>query len=1077
MKCQFLFFHVCFLLIPSFLNAQQGPPSVHVTHYGVENGLSQGSIYFMHKDSRGFMWFGAYEGLNRFDGHAFSRFYPNENDATTLKGSTILGITEDKYGNLWVGTEMCLNRYDRKKGTFSSVFAPHKDGKNAAQQTHPFYADSAEVWYVNANEGIVRYNFLTQKRQIVDSTLRYKIDYYFNFKAVYKGGKDLWISQPKGLFRLDIQTGKRTAYFSTDAHNKVGESSEIFTYFVDNQTVWLGLKRGLACLDLATNSYKIMSSPVDFSKSIVYNIQVDKEKRVWIGTGDNGVLLFDPLSNRYWKLSELLRQTHRYDNVQIAALYYEPTENVLWINTEPNGLDKLSLDAHRIKNYHNDPQDAHDLNASVVRCFTEDRQGRLWIGVWNGGVNVFDPKTSTFSHHLSDKNNPNSLPNNTVLSICTDAKGRIWAATENGLACYETPDNNIKTLDNNTKMPDNNTKTPDNNTKALDKKAEAPPPDKLGTSPHKSQKTGKWRRYVNNAYPQQQLNANLCSDVFPMSDGTLIVGTAAGLYEMTPKTGNFTPIHAKGDENAFIYNVAYDAQRQWLFYTNFSKGFVARTKRGNYWETVLTGLEGFNATCFYQKTGTDTLWVATNRGFVCFNLNTRQYRVFTVADGMPSNCTYGILPDDEGQLWLSTNRGIARFNPLSKTFKKYDTADGCQGFEYNIRSFYRASRGELYFGGVNGFDRFYPKDLERKTTNFSLYLTDFQVNNALFSLDTVVGEAHKIALKYFENTFSIGFTALDWQNEGGTTYRYRLIEFDKDWVISTNGINEARYVNVPSGNYEFVVEAADRTGVWRQNSARIYLSIIPAWWQTTWFKTLISLICLIGSYFILSFYFNTRYRLRVAALEQEREQERLRTRIAQDIHDEVGSSFTKISLAAQLATRLPNLSDADIKMRFDKLSEDARYGAEHLRDIVFAINPDYDNFSEMQAYFMEFAHNFWQNTTINLVFAFEKNSHNPIVRPDVKRQLLLIFKEAQNNAAKYAHAKTVHLTLKIVRNDRYLMAIKDNGNGFDPLSINTENGHSKGISGMKKRAESIEAQLVIQSKLKEGTMIRVEGKL
>lgn len=213
----------------------------------------------------------------------------------------------------------------------------------------------------------------------------------------------------------------------------------------------------------------------------------------------------------------------------------------------------------------------------------------------------------------------------------------------------------------------------------------------------------------------------------------------------------------------------------------------------------------------------------------------------------------------------------------------------------------------------------------------------------------------------------------------------------------------------------------------------------------------------------------------LAYFEREQAVERTRSQIAQDIHDEVGGSFTKISLAAQLAARLPNLSEMDIKMRFEKLSEDARYGAAHLREIIFAINPDYDNFSEMQAYFMEFANHFWEHTAVNLVFDFEKSVYNPVVRPDIKRQLLLIFKEAQNNAAKYAHAKTIHLTLKIVENDQYLMEIKDDGDGFNPLSINAQNGHSKGISGMKKRAESIGSQLVIESIPSQGTTIQVIG--
>jgi signal transduction histidine kinase len=217
----------------------------------------------------------------------------------------------------------------------------------------------------------------------------------------------------------------------------------------------------------------------------------------------------------------------------------------------------------------------------------------------------------------------------------------------------------------------------------------------------------------------------------------------------------------------------------------------------------------------------------------------------------------------------------------------------------------------------------------------------------------------------------------------------------------------------------------------------------------------------------------------LAYMEREQAVERTRSQIAQDIHDEVGGRFTKISLAAELASRQPDLSETEAKFRFEKLGEDARHAANTLREIIFAINPDYDNFAEMQAYFLEFSHNFWLNTRIEPVFDFEKSDNNPMVRPDVKRQLLLIFKEAQNNAAKHAQASVVLLTLKIIEKDHYLLQIKDNGHGFDPLSINEKNngknGHSKGFSGMKKRADSIDAIFTVESVPNQGTTIRVEG--
>ncbi len=210
------------------------------------------------------------------------------------------------------------------------------------------------------------------------------------------------------------------------------------------------------------------------------------------------------------------------------------------------------------------------------------------------------------------------------------------------------------------------------------------------------------------------------------------------------------------------------------------------------------------------------------------------------------------------------------------------------------------------------------------------------------------------------------------------------------------------------------------------------------------------------------------------AVEKAIVTERLRTRIAQDIHDEVGSSLTKISLSAQVAARLPDLSATELKARMEKLGADARHAAGHLREIVFAINPDFDRFVEMQAYFRENAREFWNGTNVKAHYIFETNESNPTVPPDVKRQLLLVFKEAQNNVAKHAGASEVWLTFQMTSPDRYLLEVRDNGRGF---VVSNNNGFVQGLSGIKKRTDSIGATLSIESELGNGTVVRVDGSM
>jgi signal transduction histidine kinase/ligand-binding sensor domain-containing protein len=1020
---------VFFLSIFSlYLQAQPTPQHFRATHYGVEQGLSQGSNYFMLRDSRNFYWFSSYEGLDRFDGRHFQRFYNNANDSTAMRGAEVLGMVEDAGGNIWLGTEHCLNRYDRMSGKFSSYFLKDEKGENTYSQTHPFFADSTEVWFANELDGIVRYDFKSGEKTVMDTTLRYKMDYYFNFRAQCLGKGDFWINQQKGLVHYNQEKGTKDWYFSEHPDNITGLPSEIFAYYVVGEYAWVGLQQGLFKLDICAGEAKEVDAPFDLSKNIIYCIREDKAGRVWLGTADDGVLIFDTENEDFYRLADMLGQPQRYAATQAAAMQYDSTDNLLWVNTEPNGLDKITLEASAIRSYHFDPTDHAGLNAPVVRCFTEDKKGRIWIGVWDGGINVFDPKTGQFDHHIHTPNDPNTLPNKSVLGICHDQNSVIWAATENGVASFDT--------------------------KAGGKR--------------------KWRRYYNHAAPSDMVNSNLCQSICSLPNGKMAVGTNNGLFLLDPTSGLFTPMSPGLPDMKMVRNLLYDAERKQLYATAHSDGFWVFKLENGKWSKTHELLKGLYTNCFHLVPGTDTLWGGTTQGLLRYHLNDLPPKLYTVEDGLPSNTIYGILRDEQGRLWLSTNRGISCFDPRLNSFENYSPNDGCQGFEYNINAFYRASWGELYFGGTNGFDRFYPDKIQRNHPHFPVYLTEFEVNNRDFPLDTVIGEATEIRLHHFENTFSIRFASLNWHFEDEPAYRFRLPPFQTDWVVITAGDDVARFVNVPPGTYRFEVEAASRPGLWKVPTTTVNIVIVPAFWQTLWFKVLMVLAAIGLVAGLVSFYQKTRYHLQIAEAEKSIEKERLRTRIAQDIHDDVGASLTKISLAAQVASRLPNLNEDELKVRMEKLGIDARYAADHLREIVFAINPDYDNFEEMQAYFREVSREFWAEGTVTLHFDFEKSKTNSTVPPDVKRQLLLIFKEAQNNIAKHAKASQAWLSFKLVDEKNYLLLVRDDGIGFDTAA---GNGFTHGLSGIKKRAESIHAELSIESSPQNGTTLKVEGQI
>ncbi|MFT3979491.1 MAG: triple tyrosine motif-containing protein [Ferruginibacter sp.] len=463
------------------------------------------------------------------------------------------------------------------------------------------------------------------------------------------------------------------------------------------------------------------------------------------------------------------------------------------------------------------------------------------------------------------------------------------------------------------------------------------------------------------------------------------------------------------------------------------------------------------------------LWIGTEgAGFNRFDkLNYNSIR-YTENDGLPNNVAYCILSDSLNNLWISTNNGLSCFNPVQKTFRNFNDDDGLPCNEFNRYTAMRMQNGELMFGGVDGFVIFNPKEVLQKQEAAPVVFTGLSIFNRPVSwktnggnLDAPIEYAKTLTLKPGQNIFSISFATLEYRSNVKKMYKYKLEGFDKDWTSPGNR-NEVTYTNLSPGSYTFYVMGANTDGMWNEKPISMKIVVLPYWYQTLVFKIAILLLLAAALY---AFY---RYRLK-----QGLKLEKLRNRIARDLHDEIGSTLSSISIYAASAQKLTSGNQKTDGI-LSKISTGTTEMMEAMNDIVWAVNTSNDHFDNLANRMRSFAVKVTEAKNIELQFTENKDIPDLVLGMEQRKNIYLICKEAISNAVKYSNCTLMEVLIGIEQH-RLLVTIRDNGKGFisdtpeHHLSGNSFGGN--GLKNMRERAAEINAVLEIFTAPGKGTTV------
>ena len=550
-----------------------------------------------------------------------------------------------------------------------------------------------------------------------------------------------------------------------------------------------------------------------------------------------------------------------HDAVQVI---FEDREGALWIGTNGGGLDLFDRETERFVHHQNDPGNDHSLSAGQVWSLAEDRGGVLWVGTFGGGLNTYDPTRQKFAHTQADPEAAHSLSSNVIWSLLKAPDEVLWIGT-NGRG--------LNRLDRET-----------------------------GTIVH----------YQADPADPNSLSDDTVWSLYRDRDGTLWVGTSAGLDRFDPQSEQFShfssaPVFAIHQDRDGVLWVGtwggglgrLDAEKgQLAFYTkdpadphslaDDSVTAIGEDQDGALWlGTFGAGLARFdreteqfvhyvndaqdpqslshNGVLSIHPDGEGTLWVGTaGGGLDRFDIATGTAIHYTEKDGLANNYVYGILEEDapsaggEPNLWLSTNRGLSRFDPGTETFRNYDQSDGLQSNEFNQGAHHKSPDGEMFFGGVNGFNSFFPEQVRDNGYVPPVVLTSLTQGGEELEAGTAVSSLDDVTFRWPRNFFEFEFAALSYAEPDKNEYAYKLEGFDPDW-IDAGARRFGRYTNLPGGTYTLRVKGSNNDGVWNEEGASLKVTVVPPFWQTWWFLGGVALALLAAAVIT--------YRLRVRSVE------------------------------------------------------------------------------------------------------------------------------------------------------------------------------------------------------------------
>ncbi len=777
----------------------------------ISNGLSNNQANCFYKDKQGFLWIGTMAGLNRYDGYGFKIFYHNINDTTSLSDDFIIRILEGPDDKMWLETRNGFNVFDPGTEKISRNIGASLQSEGIPENVLIDLKKDPDgnYWFLTGRQTLYRRKADSKKSDIV-----YKNLFQQNQIAAFAFNKkrQCVIIHVNGLVTvLDSKSGKqvRTSNIPTTIF---GAGSLFYSLFIDDEDeLWIYASaditpKGLLRMNLASDKYILYAKDkgdIRLNTNLVISIQQDNQGKFWICTDHGGINLFDKKKNSIQYLLHNDDEIKSLSQNSITAAYKD-NSGIIWLGTYKQGVSYYHESIIKFPLYRKRVSDPNSLPFDDVNRFVEDAKGNLWIGTNGGGLIYFDRAANRFTQYKHQPGNANSISNNVIVSLLIDHEQKLWIGSYyGGLDCYV---------------------------------------------------NGRFIHYKNDPNDPYSLSDDRVWEIYEDSKNNLWVGTLNGGLNRFDRTKNiFYRMNANQPNllsGNYISALTEDQQnRLWVGTSNGIDVIDAKNNITHYniYNDPATRITNNNINCFLRDSR-GLMWIGTRDGLNVFDPSTKTFYYFRNQDGLPGNNVLNILEDEQHHLWISTNNGIANITvgtgQQGITIKpvNYDELDGLQGTEFNENAALKTSKGEMIFGGANGFNLFFPSTIKADQVSSIVALTDLQLFNKTVVigeeingrtiLSQSISEAKSIELRHNENILALEFAALSFFNPEKIKYAYKLEGFNDNWIYTDGNMRKAIYTNLDPGTYTFRVKASEEDGSWNEKETTLTIKISPPFWKT-----------------------------------------------------------------------------------------------------------------------------------------------------------------------------------------------------------------------------------------------------
>lgn len=856
-----LFFLVFLIVLPNY-------PQQDILRFKKltsNDGLSQNFISAIYQDKNGFMWFGTKDGLNRYDGYEFKVYRHNPFDTNSLSGNFISTLFEDSKGRLWIASnalDLFIPETDAFKRIKLKLPATKNDSTININRITSITEDKNGLIWLGTNDGLISYDPQTESSRV-----------YYQKQDLNVSLSDnliLSLSSDDSLLIIGTQNGMKLLNLDSIKKNKIeygkilhADAKEVLTskrtilsqFRASSNIIYAGTPAGLVKINLSTRESEFIPykgySFFPFWLNRILSITQDKNGNLWLACS-GGLVVYNPVRNSF-------------------------------------------------KYYFHNPKNDQSLSLNSLISLYTDRGGKIWIGTAGKGINLFDQNRKEFSLYNGLVDREPFKTSFSVSAILSDSQNYLWIASQQKLFRLDRAAGEYKRI--------NLIYGPEGEITSVLEDNKQNIWVSLSGGLHKISDAG--RRITH--YSPNPSNPNSLKDIFVRllfidSRGNLFALNSGYLSRFNEESNSFTHYELNFTEDKNLTQVIryiYETQDGSLWF-GWYEGLVKYNLETQK-KIIYTHQPGNNKSISNNEVLTicedpvqpkKYLWVGTQGGGLSrLNLQDDTFTNFSVKDGLPNNVVYGILSSGN-ELWLSTNNGLCRVTTDkygTPAFRNYDITDGLQGNEFNTGAYSKSLSGEMFFGGLNGVNAFFPSDIRDNIYIPPVVLTELKFLKGAYDeesdlqlqINTVINNS-EVTIPYSQNSFTVQFAALDYTATEKNRYMYKLKPIHNNW-INLGTQRNVTFTELGSGEYELIVKGSNNDGIWNEEGAVLKIIITPPFWQTTWAYGLYAVLL------ILLLYVIRRYELSRVRLKNSLKLESFETQKLKELDEMKSGFFANIS--------------------------------------------------------------------------------------------------------------------------------------------------------------------------------------